>query len=219
MTAIQRLTKKIPVRLVADGQRIWRASAAVRPLSTDAMAIRLRKQAELLGDYLRPGNSILDVGCGPGYICQFLQEMYGVEPTGVDVKDFRVAQIPFREFDGISIPFLDQSFDHVILSFTLHHSHDPQALIEECHRVARRSLLVFEDLPDTRLGKAMVFVHVQAFQRFFRLQVPKGVDYRAALGWLADKAVNVTRVPMPAKGFDRLYSVPRFLVVYTLSED
>ena len=78
----------------------------------------------------------------------------------MDVKDFRVAPIAFRTFDGTSIPFADKAFDHVVLCFTLHHSHDPMALIQECRRVARRSIIVFEDLPDSRFGKLKVSLHV-----------------------------------------------------------
>jgi ubiquinone/menaquinone biosynthesis C-methylase UbiE len=182
------------------------------------MAIRLRNQAEMLADYVRRGDSVLDVGCGTGYLCKYLEEMYGAESTGLDVKDFRVAPIAFRTFDGTSIPFADKAFDHVVLCFTLHHSHDPMALIQECRRVARRSTIVFEDLPDSRFGKLKVSLHVEAFQRFYRIGTPRSAAYRSALTWLSDKAVTVVRTAMPQEWFDISYNVPRFLLVYALSD-
>src|SRR4029077_13578419 len=101
-------------------------------------AVRLREQAAALADYVHQGDSVLDVGCGTGDLSAYLREMYGAVPTGIDVKDFRETDIEFSEFGGTSIPFPDRSFDHVILSEVLHHSHDPVTLISECRRVARR---------------------------------------------------------------------------------
>jgi ubiquinone/menaquinone biosynthesis C-methylase UbiE len=179
--------------------------------------MRLRSQAEMVGDYVSRGDNVLDVGCGTGYLAQYLNEMYAAKLTGLDVKDFSVAPIDFHRFDGVSIPFPDGAFDHVVLSFVLHHSYDPMTLIQECHRVARRSIIVFEDLPDSPLDRILVSVHVWIFQRFYRLKSPKS-DYRSALVWLGDKAANVVRTLMPVEWFDVLYRVPRFLVVYELSD-
>jgi len=205
MTAVQRL---------AEGIR--QASVTARPWSRESIAMRNRNQAGMLRDYIRPGDSVLDVGCGTGYLTKSLEENLGAQATGLDVQDFRVAQVPFCEFDGISIPFPDRTFDHVILSFTLHHCHDPMALIRECRRVARRNIMAFEDLPEGRFGRMLVALHVEAFRRQYRLE-QKGGDYRSALGWLGDMALKVVRNPMPYEWFDHLY-VPRFLLVYKLSE-
>lgn len=94
MTAVQRFAKEIRSRLLAERRRISQASHMVRP------AIRGRDQAEMLGDYVRRGDSLLDVGCGTGYLSKCLEEMHGAEPTGLDVKDFRAAPISLRSFDG-----------------------------------------------------------------------------------------------------------------------
>lgn len=72
-------------------------------------AVRLRDQAETLAAHLDAGDNVLDVGCGTGLLSAYLQQMYRVDPTGLDVKDFRRAQIPFRQFDGTSIPFPDNA--------------------------------------------------------------------------------------------------------------
>jgi SAM-dependent methyltransferase len=221
MTGVQRFANEIRARLPvkADWQRIsQRASATAIPWSRHVLAMRLQNQAEMLGDYLIRGENVLDVGCGTGYLAQYLDEMFAAKLTGVDVKDFSVAPIDFHQFDGVSIPFPNGAFDHIVLSFVLHHSYDPMTLIQECHRVARRSIIVFEDLPDSRFGRLLVSLHVGIFQRFYRLKSPRS-DYRSALVWLGDKAANVVRTLMPFEWFDFLYRVPRFLLVYELSDD
>src|SRR5271166_1330647 len=179
-------------------------------------AVRLRDQAETLAAHLDAGDNVLDVGCGTGLLSAYLQQMYRVDPTGLDIKDFRQAQIPFRQFDGTSIPFPDNAFDHVVLSEMLHHSPDPVALIKECRRVARRGIIVFEDMPDGRLGKLILLAHVELFARYhhYPFRPARVAEYRSALAWLGDHARCVARIPQPPEWFT-LY--PRVLFDYAVS--
>jgi ubiquinone/menaquinone biosynthesis C-methylase UbiE len=171
----------------------------------------------MLGDRIAPGDSVLDVGCGAGYLANYLQEMYEADLTGVDVQDFRTGDIAFSRFDGTSIPFPDRTFDHVILSFVLHHSNDPMTLIQECRRVAQRSVIVFEDLPENRFGRILVAIHVGLFKAAYRLRSTGG-DYPSALAWLGRNAANVVPIVLPVEWFDVLYRVPHILLVYELSD-
>ena len=86
------------VHRFADGIR--HASVTVRPWRPETIATRNRNQAEALRDYVHPGESVLDVGCGAGYLTKSLEETLSVEATGLDVQDFRAVEVPFREFDG-----------------------------------------------------------------------------------------------------------------------
>lgn len=178
-------------------------------------AVRLREQAQALVDYVGPGDTVLDVGCGTGYLSVYLRDMYGVVPHGIDVKDVRQTDIPFTEFDGTSIPFPDNVFDHVILSEVLHHSHDPVRLAAECDRVARRRIIVFEDMPQGLVGKLALQAHMQAFAYYRRYPFrPARLDeYRQALAWLATKAVDVQRIAQPPEW---LTVYPRVLFIYDL---
>lgn len=209
MPAALPVAEKIRTRYRAERQRFSEAQYVLRPPE------RLRVQAEALGDYLHSGDSVLDVACGTGYLSAHMQEMYGVTACGVDVRDFRQAQIPFQLFDGTSIPFPDKSFDHVVLSEVLHHSHDPMALLTECLRVARRSIILFEDMPEGRVGKLILYLHVRIFAR--RYDYPfKAASiraYRSALAWLHDQTSCIARIPQEPEWFT-VY--PRVLLVYEL---
>jgi len=147
---------------------------------------RNRRQADMVAGHLDRGDSILDVGCGTGFLANQLREMYGVDPTGVDIRDARVSPIAFSNFDGTSIPFPDKSFDHIVLSFALHHADDPLALARECHRVARRSVIVFEELPYSRPGKLVLALHVALSARYYSIGRPSSAAYRSALARLDD---------------------------------
>ncbi len=210
MTAALPVAEKIRTRYRAERQRFSEAQYVLRPPE------RLRVQAEALGDYLSRDDSVLDVGCGTGYLSAHLQEMYGARACGADVGDFRQAQIPFQLFDGMSIPFPDRSFDHVVLSEVLHHSHDPMALLNECLRVARRSIILFEDMPEGLVGKLILYLHVRIFAR--RYDYPfKAASiraYRCALAWLHHRTSCIARIPQEPEWFT-IY--PRVLFVYDVA--
>ncbi|QLL10303.1 class I SAM-dependent methyltransferase [Mycobacterium vicinigordonae] len=195
------------------GRRLSEAQHVMQP------ALRLRDQAEALAEYVDHGDTVLDVGCGTGHLSVYLRDMYGVKPTGIDLTDSRASEITLTEysdFDGTSIPFPDKSFDHVVLSEVLHHSHDPVALAAQCRRVARRRIFVFEDMPDGVIGKAALYAHVHAFAFYRRYPYPPARfdEYRQALAWLATTAANVARIPQPPEW---LSVYPRVLFVYDLT--
>jgi SAM-dependent methyltransferase len=85
--------------------------------------------------------STLDVGCWNGEVAKRLDHSPIV---GIDVAVPPDCQIEAKTYDGLHIPFADQSFDTVLCSFVLHHSDDPAALLKEMARVGRR-LVILED--------------------------------------------------------------------------
>jgi len=87
--------------------------------------------------------SILDVGCGPGYVSAAAADR-GAKPTGLDFSEEMVAiakrmfpQIEFKEGDAQNLPFADVSFDRVLANFALLHLADPERAIAEAFRVLK----------------------------------------------------------------------------------
>src|ERR1700741_2096378 len=71
--------------------------------------------------------SILDVGCGPGYVAAAAAER-GAHPIGLDFSKEMIAiakrmfpKIEFHEGDAQNLPFADGRFDRVVASFALLH--------------------------------------------------------------------------------------------------
>lgn len=76
---------------------------------------------------LKPGDRILDIGCGKGYLLhEFTQAVPGVEVFGVDVSAYGLAdgkaevRSRLAMADARSLPFPDNSFDFVISLGTFH---------------------------------------------------------------------------------------------------
>lgn len=89
------------------------------------------------------GMSVLDVGCGPGYVSAAATER-GAKATGVDFSREMVGiakqmfpQIEFREGDAQTLSFPDRTFDRVLANFALLHLANPERACLEAGRVLK----------------------------------------------------------------------------------
>src|SRR2546430_4734870 len=87
--------------------------------------------------------SILDVGCGPGYVSAAAAKR-GATPIGLDFSREMIAiakkmfpHIEFREGDAQQLPFSDASFDRVVANFALLHLANPERAMAEAKRVLK----------------------------------------------------------------------------------
>jgi SAM-dependent methyltransferase len=105
--------------------------------------------AAYLLPYLKPGMTILDVGCGPGSISIDIARLVpGSHVTGIDVADplkeardsaaaIGVTNVEFKVGDIHALDFPDASFDVVHAHQVLQHISDPVLAIREMRRVAK----------------------------------------------------------------------------------
>lgn len=92
------------------------------------------------------GNKILDVGCATGEYCQRLNGL-GFKCVGVDVNPGYVAKakkngIKAYIMNGKSLDFSNNSFDTVLLFEVLEHVSDPDSVLKEAKRIAKRNILI-----------------------------------------------------------------------------
>jgi len=92
----------------------------------------------------------LDVGCGPGLVMDLFSSMLTVK--GVDIDADMVRRVKEKGKDAVlgdaeDLPFDDNSFDLAYCSFTLLWVKDPDNVIKEMARVARRFVICLAE-PD-----------------------------------------------------------------------
>lgn len=102
-----------------------------------------------LAPLLPAGASILDVGCGDGFLSRRLAESRpDCRLEGIDVLPRPVTQIPTTPFDGRHLPYSDKSIDIVMFVDVLHHTDDPFVLLSEARRVARHGIVIKDHARD-----------------------------------------------------------------------
>jgi SAM-dependent methyltransferase len=131
--------------------------------------------------WLASGEHVLDIGCGNGLVAANLMRSTGVRITGIDVGDFRMADIPFQDFDGTTIPFDDRQFDTSLLGFVLHHVRDQASLLSEAKRVTSKQIIVYEDIVDNLVAKALGSIHATLFSLHYG--VKRVENFRGETEW------------------------------------
>jgi SAM-dependent methyltransferase len=141
----------------------------------------------LVAPHLDRGMTVLDVGCGEGYVGEELAARGVKEAWGVDILDLRRnKEGPFRLYDGRSLPFADDHFDLVMLNFVLHHVPDELkiGLVREALRVSRGKLFVLEDTPTTAFDRFVSNRHGDAYRRKIDSDAPFGFLTPTEWRWL-----------------------------------
>jgi ubiquinone/menaquinone biosynthesis C-methylase UbiE len=97
---------------------------------------------------LKPGASILDVGCGKGFLLyEFTQVVPGAKVAGIDISRYGIEHAkeevkPFLQVGtAAKLPYPDRSFDFVFSVNTLHNLYNYElfAALKEIERVGRGS--------------------------------------------------------------------------------
>src|SRR3990172_12850987 len=99
----------------------------------------------LEGLALKPGDKVLDLGCGPGIWLDRLSQQYGIAGTGLDVSmnSLKEARRSALEACGVlcgdaaRVPLASGIFDLVMSLDTLEHVADQRACLREMTRLLR----------------------------------------------------------------------------------
>ncbi|WP_321391135.1 class I SAM-dependent methyltransferase [Emcibacter sp.] len=103
------------------------------------------RRLEDIGDFIKEGETVLDVGCGNGRFGENIARKFNACVTGIDVVDYADAGIPIKFYDGYTIPFDDNSFDVIIMAFMLHHVKHQDVIFKEALRCSKSKIIIYED--------------------------------------------------------------------------
>jgi arsenite methyltransferase len=102
-----------------------------------------QRRATLAALDLRPGERVVDVGCGPGYLCAEMAEA-GAEVTGVDpsaamlaLAERRGAGVSLLAGNALALPVEDDSFDAAVSTQVYEYVADIEGALAEARRVLR----------------------------------------------------------------------------------
>ena len=164
-------------------RRVYEETAAVhlrRPTDLNAACI-----AEILQS---TSGSVLEVGCGRGYLAGLLAANHHVTACDMAIGPELPAQFPevaFRQETLAGLSFDDRSFDTVVCTHTLEHVLDVHRAVAELRRVARRRLIVV--VPRQRPYRFTFDLHL----RFFPLRCMVFDCFRPGPGIVAQRLENL----------------------------
>lgn len=114
-------------------------------LANKSIESRLTSILGKITPYLNKEDKILDIGSGTGHTDHALLARGYKKIICLDRNDLNIfADTKPVLYDGGKLPFKDNSFDVAMILTVLHHTTDPEKIIREASRVAKR-LVIMED--------------------------------------------------------------------------
>ena len=113
-----------------------------------------------------PERSLLDLGCGLGWMADHVQEYVGLDasPEAVESAKGRGRDVRLGSLDD-PLPFGGETFDAVLLKDVLEHVGNVVAVVKEVRRVLRPGGRVFATSPDAQRWVWNDYTHVRPFTR------------------------------------------------------
>jgi methionine biosynthesis protein MetW len=113
-------------------------------------AFSKRPDFEAIAGCIRPGASVLDLGCGDGQLLKYLQQEREVSGYGIEIADANVLacvrtgiNIIQSDLERGLAGFDAGSFDYVVLSQTLQAMRHTEGIVLEMLRVGRQGIVTF----------------------------------------------------------------------------
>ncbi|MEK6808760.1 MAG: class I SAM-dependent methyltransferase [Nanoarchaeota archaeon] len=104
-------------------------------------------------------DTVLDVGLGNGIIADYIKKVFKANIEGVDVVDYNETDIKNTIYDGLYLPFANNSYDCVLILETLHHCTDFKLVLKEAKRVVKKRVIIMEDIHEGIFEKYLLLFH------------------------------------------------------------
>ena len=108
----------------------------------------MKKEFQIISELIENNTKVLDVGCGDGTLMKFLKDEKNVDTRGLEISKENVQNCISK---GLSIiegnaekdlhQFPNLSFDYVVLSQTLQAFYNPEKVIDDLLRVAKKAIV------------------------------------------------------------------------------
>jgi methionine biosynthesis protein MetW len=116
-----------------------------------------------IAQFIKPGELVLDVGCGDGQLMELLQSERGARTRGLEVEQAGVNRCVAKGLAVVQgdadhdLPvYPDDAFDVAILSKTIQELARPKFVLGELSRIARRVIVSFRNYGHWKVRTALL---------------------------------------------------------------
>jgi SAM-dependent methyltransferase len=107
------------------------------------------KELNEVKKYFATGNKVLEIGGGNGYQASIIKS-WVLEIKSIDVDlNHNEKYFEVEKYDGVNLPFSDESFDVIFSSNVLEHVRDLDLLIRETKRVIKPKGIIIHLIPSS----------------------------------------------------------------------
>jgi len=116
--------------------------------------------------WVRPGSTVLDVGCGEGNLGALLIHEKGCKVTGIDISQNNVKAARKKGVDAkiadadLGLKYPGRSFDYVVINVTLQMLHNPELALKEAARVGKTLIVSFPNFAHLLARMELVFLGI-----------------------------------------------------------
>lgn len=129
-----------------------------------------REDYSVILDWVEPGASVLDLGCGAGELLYLLIKLKGARGQGIEISEGAIYEcvekglnVSHGDIDSGLADYPDSTFDFVILNQSLQQTVRPGAVLSEAMRAGKKAIVGFPNFANFRarwqlavLGRAPV---------------------------------------------------------------
>jgi methionine biosynthesis protein MetW len=117
------------------------------------MTLAQRPEFAVIEQWVKPGDRVLDLGCGEGDLLAYLRHTKATHGYGIEIdhaplasaiaKGLNVIEGDLDEDYSIAQYFSEHSFDLVLMTQALQRIHAPEKLIDQMLRVGNQAIVTF----------------------------------------------------------------------------
>jgi len=125
---------------------------------------RIRVDYEAIESLIKPGSTVLDIGCGDGQLLSNLITDKNIKAEGIEkdsnfISDCIKRRLPVIQYDveGGLKSYADKSYDYVLLSKTLQTIKIPEMVFEELLRIGKKVVVSFPNFANWKCRIQLFF--------------------------------------------------------------
>lgn len=113
----------------------------------------LRRDLQIIADWITPNSHVLDLGCGDGQLLEHLQQQKRVTGYGIEIAQEAIlgctrrgVNVIKKDIDQGVVDISSQSFDYVVMSQSLQTMHNTDRALLEMLRIGKEGIVSFPNM-------------------------------------------------------------------------